>query len=70
MGEITSGSLVPIDLCSGSFTNIVCSLIFFLNFQKVKLLGYEEHFEEKCQEIDEKYKSQIEELKQTNIELR
>ena len=36
----------------------------------MKLLGYEEHFEEKCQEIDEKYQSQIEELKQANIELR
>ena len=39
-------------------------------FQKVKLIGFEEHFSEKVEEIDDKYQQQIHELKQQNIELR
>ena len=36
----------------------------------MKLIGFEEHFSEKVQEIDDKYQQQIAELKQDNIGLR
>ena len=39
-------------------------------FQKVRLLAFEEQFDQKVQEVDEKYKQKMEELMTQNTELK
>lgn len=43
---------------------------FFVYFQKVKLLSFEEQFDEKVQQVDFKYQQKINDLITQNIELR
>lgn len=54
--------------------NIFCAKWFkyllFTFFQKVKLLSFEEQFEEKVQQVDFKYQQKINDLITQNIELR
>ena len=42
----------------------------FVYFQKVKLLSFEEQFDEKVQQVDFKYQQKINDLITQNIELR
>lgn len=44
--------------------------LLFTFFQKVKLLSFEEQFEEKVQQVDFKYQQKINDLITQNIELR
>ena len=41
-----------------------------LNLQKVRLISYEQHFQDKVDEVDNKYKAQIDDLMVQNAELR
>ena len=43
---------------------------FLVYFQKVKLLSFEEQFDEKVQQVDFKYQQKINDLITQNIELR
>ena len=40
------------------------------NLQKVRLISYEQHFQDKVDEVDNKYKAQIDDLMVQNAELR
>ena len=40
------------------------------NLQKVRLISYEQHFQDKVNEVDNKYKAQIDDLMVQNAELR
>ena len=40
------------------------------NLQKVRLISYEQHFQDKEDEVDNKYKAQIDDLMVQNAELR
>ena len=42
----------------------------FTCFQKIRLLGFEKNFDDKIQEIDEKYQAQMHELMTQNSEIR
>lgn len=56
--------------CLNIFVQTVISMFAVYIFQKVKLLSFEEQFEEKVQQVDFKYQQKINDLITQNIELR